>query len=124
MASRYAGTVRAPDFPDDAEWIGPRLSLRDLRGKVVMLDFWTSCCINCMHVVPNLHELEQRHPDELVVIGVHSAKFPAEQITTNIAHAVARHGLAAGTPKSMRIPSEQRIVPSALPATSLVRTHT
>jgi DNA-binding beta-propeller fold protein YncE len=90
MASRYAGTVRAPELPAEAEWIGPRLSLRALRGKMVLLDFWTYCCINCMHVIPNLHELERRHPNELVVIGVHSAKFPAEQITANIAEAVAR----------------------------------
>ncbi|MCC6705717.1 MAG: redoxin domain-containing protein [Thermomicrobiales bacterium] len=93
MASRYAGTVRAPEFPPDAEWIGPRLRLRDLRGKLTLLDFWTYCCINCMHVVPNLHELERRHPDELVVIGVHSPKFPAERETANIAHAVARLGI-------------------------------
>ena len=90
MASRYAGTVRAPEFPPGSDWIGPRQRLRDLRGKIVLLDFWTYCCINCMHVVPNLHELERRHPDELVVIGVHSAKFPAEQITANIAQAVSR----------------------------------
>ncbi|MEZ4496305.1 MAG: thioredoxin-like domain-containing protein [Thermomicrobiales bacterium] len=64
--------------------------MRDLRGKIVLLDFWTYCCINCMHVIPNLHELERRHLDELVVIGVHSAKFPAEQITANIAQAVSR----------------------------------
>ena len=69
MASRYAGTVRAPEFPPGSDWIGPRQSLRDLRGKIVLLDFWTYCCINCMHVIPNLHELERRHPDELVVIG-------------------------------------------------------
>ncbi len=93
MANRFAGTVRAPDFPPDAEWIGSPLSLSDLRGKVVVLDFWTYCCINCMHIVPNLHALEQRHPDDLVVIGVHSAKFPAEMQTENIAAAVARLGI-------------------------------
>jgi DNA-binding beta-propeller fold protein YncE len=65
-----------------------------LRGKLILLDFWTYCCINCMHVAPNLRELERRHPDELVVIGVHSAKFPAEQITANIAEAVARLEIA------------------------------
>ncbi|MCA9042374.1 MAG: redoxin domain-containing protein [Planctomycetaceae bacterium] len=91
MASRYAGTVRAPEFPPGSDWIGPRQSLRDLRGKIVLLDFWTYCCINCMHVVPNLHELERRHPDELVVIGVHSAKFDNEKVSDNIREAIIRY---------------------------------
>ena len=54
------------------------LSLNDLRGRFVLLDFWTYCCINCMHVLPELKKLEQAFPNELVVIGVHSAKFESE----------------------------------------------
>jgi thiol-disulfide isomerase/thioredoxin len=58
--------------------------LSDLRGKIVLIDFWTYCCINCHHVLPDLAKLEQKYKDELVVIGVHTAKFPAERDTENI----------------------------------------
>ncbi len=87
------GTVRAPDFPAGLQWLNtPRpLSLRNLRGKFVLLDFWTFCCINCMHVLPDLKRLEHKYPDELVVIGVHSAKFANEQQTESIRNAILRY---------------------------------
>jgi len=89
------GTVRAPDFPAGLEWLntpGP-LRLADLRGRVVLLDFWTYCCINCQHVLPHLRRLEERFGDDLAVIGVHSAKFPAEGQTWNLRQAVMRHDI-------------------------------
>lgn len=92
MATR----IHAPEFPEGFEWIGtPRpLRLRELRGQVVVLDFWTYCCINCMHVLPVLAALEKRRKDDpLVVIGVHSAKFDAETETARIREAMARHGV-------------------------------
>ncbi|HEX2476394.1 MAG TPA: thioredoxin-like domain-containing protein, partial [Lacipirellulaceae bacterium] len=58
---------------DGGEWVntaGP-LALADLRGRFVLLDFWTYCCINCMHVLPELKKLEHAFPNELVVIGIH-----------------------------------------------------
>lgn len=67
------------------------LRLADLRGRIVLLDFWTFCCVNCLHVLPTLARLEERFPDEVVVIGVHSPKFPAEQDPEKVAHAIARH---------------------------------
>src|SRR5277367_2299123 len=69
------GTVNAPDFPAGAEWlnIDHPISMKDLKGKIVLLDFWTFCCINCMHVIPDLKKLEEKYPRQLVVIGVHSA---------------------------------------------------
>jgi len=90
---RYAGEAHAPDFPPRAEWLnaGRPLTMRDLRGKVVLLDFWTYCCINCMHVLGDLKELERRYALELVVVGVHSAKFQAERDTENIRQAVLRY---------------------------------
>lgn len=93
MPNRYAGTVRAPQFPIGRDWVGRPVTLAELRGKIVLLDFWTYCCINCMHILKHLHEIERRHPDELVVIGVHSAKFPAEQQTSNLRAAVERLGI-------------------------------
>jgi len=91
--SRYEGKVRAPDFPAGLQWLntGRPLSIRDLRGKVVLLDFWTYCCINCMHIIPDLKRLEEKYKDELVVIGVHSAKFTTERETDNIRQAILRY---------------------------------
>src|SRR5437867_4352277 len=86
----YAGKVNAPDFPEGMQWLNTErpLSLRDLRGKVVLLDFWTYCCINCMHIIPDLKKLEKKYASELVVVGVHSAKFIGERETDNIRQAV------------------------------------
>jgi thiol-disulfide isomerase/thioredoxin len=89
----YEGKVNAPDFPEGMQWLNTEkpISLRDLRGKVVLLDFWTYCCINCMHVIPDLKKLEKKYANELVVIGVHSAKFNGERDTDNIRQAVLRY---------------------------------
>ncbi len=75
------------------DWINTRgpIHLEDLRGKVVLLDFWTYCCINCHHVLPDLEFLEKKYPNELVVIGVHTAKFDAERDTENIKQKVAEY---------------------------------
>lgn len=67
------------------------ISLADLKGKVVVLDFWTYCCINCMHVLPDLKFLEQKYGKELVVIGVHSAKFENEKQAAQIEAAIERY---------------------------------
>lgn len=93
QGSTFEGTVNAPDFPPGAEWLNTShpLSISALRGKVVLLDFWTFCCINCMHVIPDLKKLEAKYPRELVVIGVHSAKFNTEKDTDNIRKAVLRY---------------------------------
>jgi len=83
----------APSFDPDAEWLntaGP-LELKSLHGKFVLLDFWTYCCINCMHILPELKELEHKYAEELVVIGVHSAKFETEKQTENIREAILRY---------------------------------
>ena len=93
VTQSYAGTIPAPEFPDGLDWIntpGP-LRVADLTGKVVLLDFWTYGCINCIHVIPDLKRLEAEYPDELVVIGVHSAKFDHEGETENIRQVVQRY---------------------------------
>ncbi|MEJ7639750.1 MAG: thioredoxin-like domain-containing protein [Singulisphaera sp.] len=71
---------------------GP-IHLEELRGKIVLLDFWTYCCINCHHVLPDLAALEAKYKDELVVIGVHTAKFAAERETENIRKKVREYGI-------------------------------
>src|SRR5262249_4966474 len=73
---------------------GGEITLKDLRGKVVLLDFWTFCCINCMHVLPDLAYLEKKYDKQLVVIGVHSAKFSNEKETENIRRAIERYEIA------------------------------
>ena len=89
------GTVNAPEFPSDLEWLNTEapLALRQLRGKIVLLDFWTHCCINCLHALEDLKRLERKYASELVVIGVHSAKFDAEKSTESIRQAVLRYGI-------------------------------
>lgn len=84
---------KAPELDGGKEWLntGGPISIRDLRGKIVLLDFWTYCCINCMHVLPDLKALERKYPKELVVIGVHSAKFDNEKETENIRRAIMRY---------------------------------
>jgi len=91
----FAGRVTAPDFPPHLEWLNTdrRLALRELRGKLVLLDFWAFCCINCMHILPDLRKLEQKYPNELVVIGVHSGKFTNEHDTEQIRQAILRHSI-------------------------------
>ncbi|TRY60350.1 hypothetical protein DNTS_013682 [Danionella cerebrum] len=88
-----------PDFEEGLEWLnteGPLSLRKELSGKVVLLDFFTYCCINCMHVLPDLHQLEKCYSieDGLIVIGVHSAKFPNEKALENIRSAVLRYDIS------------------------------
>ena len=85
----------APDFPRGLEWLNTDrpLALSQLRGKIVLLDFWTYGCINCIHVIPDLERLEEEFAAEIVVIGVHSAKFDQESSTENIRQIILRYGL-------------------------------
>ena len=78
--SRYTGTIPAPKFAEGVEWLNvPRpLTWSDLAGKVVVLDFWTYGCINCIHMIPILERLQEKYSNALVIIGVHSAKFETE----------------------------------------------
>jgi len=69
------------------------LTPEDLKGRIILLDFWTFCCINCMHVIPDLEYLEKTFGDKLTVIGVHSAKFKNEQDSENIRAAILRYGI-------------------------------
>jgi sugar lactone lactonase YvrE len=91
MSSR----VRAPEFKARG-WLntgGKELGLADVRGKIVLLDFWTFCCINCLHVLDELRPLEEKYGDVLVVIGVHSPKFEHERDPVALAAAVERYGV-------------------------------
>jgi thiol-disulfide isomerase/thioredoxin len=90
-------TLHAPELDGGLAWFNTRrpLSMKELRGCVVLLDFWTYCCINCMHVLPVLRALEERFAGApVVVIGVHSGKFSAEQDPARIREAIGRYDVA------------------------------
>ncbi|WP_431780649.1 NHL domain-containing thioredoxin family protein [Streptomyces chumphonensis] len=95
-ASRRA-RVRAPELVGKGGWLntgGEDLTLADLRGRIVLLDFWTFCCVNCLHVLDELRELEEKHRDTLVIVGVHSPKFAHEAEHRAVVDAVERYGVA------------------------------
>jgi thiol-disulfide isomerase/thioredoxin len=88
--------VRAPELVGRGGWIntGDReLSLAALRGRIVILDFWTFCCVNCLHALDELRELEERHKDTVVIVGVHSPKFTHEAEHRAVLDAVERYGV-------------------------------
>jgi len=92
---RFVGRTPAPDFPPGLDWLNVEqpLSLSDLRGKIVLLDFWTYGCINCIHMVPVLSEVGAKYHREVVIISVHSAKFTNEGQTDNLRQIVRRYGI-------------------------------
>jgi ribosomal protein L21 len=90
-----SGNPRAPELNPDFAWLNtdrPLTFAQDLKGQVVLLDFWTYCCINCMHVLPDLAYLEEKYRDEpFIVIGVHSAKFENEGHRQTVRAAIGRY---------------------------------
>src|SRR5258705_171403 len=95
MSVQEKTRVRAPEITGGRGWLNTEtpLSIAALKGKVVLLDFWTYGCINCIHIIPDLKKLEAKYPNELVVIGVHSAKFKNEKETENIRRIILRYEL-------------------------------
>ena len=87
------GPIAAPSLEGAVAWlnVASPIAIAQLRGKVVILDFWTYGCINCMHILRDLKTLETRFPDELVVIGVHSPKFTNEQDNDNLKRILVRY---------------------------------
>lgn len=96
MESRDSLSI--PEFDSNLEWLNCKNSLffkDQLHGKLCVLDFFTYCCINCIHILPDLEALEHLHSekDGLVILGVHSAKFENEKSSTNILSAVLRYDI-------------------------------
>ncbi|MEU9676337.1 MULTISPECIES: NHL domain-containing thioredoxin family protein [Streptomyces] len=92
MATR--ARVRAPELIGKGGWLNTgdqQYTLADLRGRIVILDFWTFCCVNCLHVLDELRELEEKHRDTVVIIGVHSPKFVHEAEHQAVVDAVERY---------------------------------
>ena len=82
------------DFPN-SEWLNISRPLEQghFEGRLVLLDFFTYCCINCMHILPDLEAIEEAFAQKVLVIGVHSAKFDNEKIGANIENAINRYGI-------------------------------
>jgi len=90
--------IEALAFPKDFDWLNTDQPLaldKQLKGHVVVLDFWTYCCINCIHVLDDLEYLEKKFSDKpFLVVGVHSNKFETEADAANIRQAIQRYRIA------------------------------
>ena len=88
----------APEFTDTEKWFntpgGRPLTIRGLRGRVVLVDFWTYSCINCIRTLPYLEAWDKRYrKDGLTIVGVHSPEFPFEREASNVEAAIAAEGI-------------------------------
>ena len=95
VATAAANRQTAPDFAGVTNWFNSKpLGIADLRGKVVLVDFWTYGCVNCVNTLPHVTDLYAKYKDKgLVVIGVHTPEFPFERSASNVQAALKRHGI-------------------------------
>lgn len=95
IVTAAASQQTAPDFTGITNWFNSKpLSIADLRGKVVLVDFWTYGCVNCVNTLAHVTELYAKYRDKgLVVVGVHTPEFPFERSATNVQAALKRHGI-------------------------------
>jgi thiol-disulfide isomerase/thioredoxin len=114
--------IHAPELEGGIAWLNTDhpITLASLRGKIVLLDFWTYCCINCMHVIPDLKKLEAKYPNQLVVIGIHSAKFPNEGETDNIRQAILRYEIEHPVVNDREFQIWQRYGPRSWPTLVMI----
>lgn len=94
-APDVSGQGEMPSLSGASAWLNsPALTSESLRGKVVLVDFWTFDCINCQHSIPHVNEWAKKYEkDGLVVIGVHTPEYPYERVIDNVRKSVARLGL-------------------------------
>lgn len=85
----------APEFTGISKWLNSDpLTMRQLRGKVVLVDFWTYTCINCIRTLPYVKSWHEKYKDQgLVVVGVHTPEYPFERSTDNVKTAIKRFGI-------------------------------
>jgi len=85
----------APEFAGIEQWLNsPPLTMAGLRGKVVLVDFWTYSCINCLRTLPYVNRWAEQYREQgLVVVGVHTPEFPFERSTSNVQTAMKRFGV-------------------------------
>jgi len=94
-AALPASAYTAPEFSGIDQWLNsPALSMQGLRGKVVLVDFWTYTCVNCVRTLPHVKRWHEQFKDKgLVVVGVHTPEFPVEGSTANVQAAIKRYGI-------------------------------
>ncbi|SAK45473.1 redoxin domain-containing protein [Caballeronia hypogeia] len=94
-ASTQQTGAQAPDFTGIDNWLNSApLDLKQLRGKVVLVDFWTFDCINCAHTLPHVKDWNARYRDKgLVVVGVHTPEYSFERDLGNLKKAVKQYGI-------------------------------
>ena len=92
VGSTISNQTRAPEFAGIERWLNSQpLSMESLRGKVVLVDFWTYSCINCINTLPYIKQWHDKYKDQgLVVVGVHTPEFPFEKSTANVQAAIKR----------------------------------
>lgn len=85
----------APEFTGIERWLNSEpLTLAGLRGRVVLVDFWTYACINCIRTLPHVNRWAELYtPQGLTVVGVHTPEFPFERVTSNVEGAMRRYGV-------------------------------
>ena len=95
VANQLDNNAAAPEFTGIDQWLNSDpLTLQQLRGKVVLVDFWTYTCINCIHVLPYVKTWNQKYKDQgLAVVGVHTPEYPFERSTDNVKSAIKRFGI-------------------------------
>lgn len=95
QAAPQSASVAAPEFTGIEKWLNSDpLTLQSLRGKVVLVDFWTYTCINCIRTLPYVTRWYQQYKDQgFVVVGVHTPEFPFERSTKNVSQAMERLGI-------------------------------
>lgn len=123
MVTTGRARVRAPELVGRNGWLNTgdkQLSLAELRGRFVLLDFWTFCCINCLHVVDELRPLEEQYGDVLTIIGVHSPKFEHEAEHAAVTAAVERYGVHHPVIDDPDLTTWQNYAVRAWPTLSLV----
>src|SRR5215211_3226513 len=114
--------VRAPELTGRG-WLntgGRDISLRELRGKIALIDFWTFCCVNCLHVLDELRPIEEKYADVLVVVGVHSPKFAHEREHSAVVAAVERYGVAHPVLDDPELHTWQQYAAKAWPTLAVV----
>jgi thiol-disulfide isomerase/thioredoxin len=94
-AASLKNSIAAPEFAGIDKWLNSQpLSISQLRGKVVLVDFWTYTCINCINTLPHVRDWNQKYKDQgLVVIGVHTPEYPFERDTDNVKAAIKRFNI-------------------------------
>ncbi|HEY1181904.1 MAG TPA: thioredoxin family protein [Rhodocyclaceae bacterium] len=95
QAGELKSSYPAPEIVNIEKWLNSEpLTLQQLKGKVVLIDFWTYTCINCIHTLPYVKRWHEKYKDKgLVVIGVHTPEYPYERPTENVMEAIKRFGI-------------------------------